>query len=261
MSKYLIAPVNGALRGGLCIDEPNTQVREDFIRITRTYRRTQIDIGCIAPPLQKISKDEVLLGLKKELQSTSESPLVEFIQRDLRRQLGLSENEPREVLVATYVCDKYLGLIYDGFSLTTAKIFIRTYDEFSQQPSCLDGIEVLTNILEAKGQRKFLERLIENTAADGKRKADYLVMFAMVLFNLSCREVARKCHTTFFERPQADYGRAYFKKYRRYSTFNRVLRDSTAFVNTANFISCIKGEPEPYSEEYLKNNLPHGTFF
>lgn len=261
MSRYLIAPVYGVLRGGLCIDEPNTQVREDFIRITCTYRKTQIDIGCIAPPLQKVTKDEVLFGLKKELHSTSESPLVDFIQRDLRRQLGLSESESRDVLVATYVYDKYLGLIYEGFSLTSAKIFIRTYDEFSQQASCLDGIEVLTNILEAKGQRKFLERLIDNTVSDEKRKADYLIMFAMVLFNISCREVARKYLTTFFERPQVDYGRAYFKKYRRYSTFNRVLRDSTAFVNTANFISCLKGEPEPYSEEYLKNNLPQGTIF
>lgn len=261
MSSYLIAPVYGALRGGLCIDEPNTQVREDFIRITRTYRKTQIDIGCIVPPLQKVTKGEVLFGLKKELQSTSESPLVEFIQRDLRRRLGLTENESRDVLVVTYVYDKYLGFTYEGFSLTSAKIFIRTYDDFSLQPSCLDGIEVLTNILEAKGQRKFLERLIENTAADGKRRADYLVMFAMVLFNLSCREAARKRHVTFFERPQSDYGRAYFKKYRRYSTFNRVLRDSTAFINTANFVSCFKGEPEPYSEEYLKNNLPQGTIF
>lgn len=261
MSNYLIAPVSGALRGGLCIDEPNTQVREDFIRITRTYRKTQIDIGCIAPPLEKVTKEEVLFGLKKELQSTSESPLVEFIQRNVRRQLGLHETDSKEVLVVTYMYDKYLGFTYEGLSLTSAKIFIRTYDEFSLQPSCLDGIEVLTNILEAKGQKRFLERLIENTASDKKRKADYLVMLAMVLFNISCREFARKYNTTFFERPQSDYGRAYFRKRRKYSTFNRVLRDSTAFVNTANFISCLKGEPQPYSEEFLKSNLPHGTIF
>ena len=259
MSSYLIAPVSGALRGGVSIDPPNTSVREDLIRITRTYRKTQIDIGCIAPPLQKVTKEDILFGLKRELQSTSESPLVEFIPRDSRRQFGLNEKESRDVLVVTYVYDKYLGFIHEGFSLTTAKILIRTYDEFSLQPSCLDGIEVLTNILEAKGQTKFLEKLIENTAIDKKGNAEYLVMLAMVLFNVSCRKVAHKCNLFFFERPQSDYGRGYFKKHGRYSTFNRVLRDSTAFVNTANFISCCKGEPEPYSEEYLKRNLPHGT--
>ncbi len=261
MSSYLIALVEGVLRGGLCIDEADTQVREDFVRFTRTYRKTQVDIGCVIPPLQHVSKEDVLHGLKHELNSTSNSPLVEFIPRTLRRQLGLSETESRDVLVATYVYDKYLGLIFERFSIATAKIVIRTYDEYSMRPECLDGIEVFTNILDVKGHRKLLGKLIDNISTDGKRKADYLIMLAMILFNVSCRKMAKKAQVTFIERPQVDYGKAYFKKNRKYSTFNRVLRDSTAFVNTSNFVSHLKGEQPLYSEEFLKSNLPHGTIF
>ncbi len=261
MSNILVTPLEGTLHGGFCVDDIKTRVHEDFIRFTWDNKKVQVDIGCVTPPVEHVPPEVILDVLKHELWATVGSPLSPFIPKEQRIRMSLNEVEPKETLVVTYVYDELLERpIFEKISITSAKVQIRTYDAYSFEPECLDQIEVLTNILNAHGMEQFLRDLIQKIPEQRKRNADYLVILAMQLFNMKCRQIAKKQHTFSIERPNPIPGRRYFGTSNESPVFNRVLRDAMAFVNASNLVNFLAKKPSIYSKQFLTEKLPLWAF-
>lgn len=256
MGNNLVAPLQGEIVGGFCVDNHDTVIHEDMIRISRQDTSTEITIACVIPPVGSVSLENTCAGLKRLINNKNSNPQRQFLSRESRLAYSLSESDSKKVLAVTYVLDYFGDLVLEEISVSSAKVTFRTYEEYDSTQDCDDGISDLIKVAKTKpGFHGFLKNdLHESLRKDSTSKV--MIRLAMMLFNSTCRNAARKVGVPFIRPPNLDYGREYFEIGSGHSIFNCTLRNLTAFINASNLESYFVGAPVVYTEKFLRECLP-----
>ncbi len=257
MSSLLIEPYEGQIFGASSIDKAGTRVHEDLLKITRRNGMTQIDVACLAAPTEYVPESEILRALTRDLYAKKDADPTLFLPQKERVAFSLNEATAQPVLVATYLLDDTYDLIFEELSLSSAVVTLKNSREFSKKEECLHAIKELLKVMRHKPSLDgYAKMWHEKKFGADWMPADYMITMALQLFNMTCRNSARRKNIFFMEKSYL--GEYYLKAFGSYAVFNRVLRDSVAFVNASNLTNYFLSLPIVYTQKFLKKNLPEG---
>lgn len=261
MDDHHLAPVEGEIIQGICVDADNTKAHEDMFRITKDSEGTlQLDIAVVVPPLKIVSLDKLQASLNDLLVNESRQPRL-FLNLETRTRHGFNSTFPRMALVATYVIDSYGERLLEEVMLSQAvgKTMI-SYTEYNDSPNASEILSYLWRVLRIKpGVASYVEEILANNRPDSDSPGYQTTFITTQLFNLACRMSAKKTGvaTPYIRRPHKIRGDNYFLLNDGLAKFNSPLRDPCALINISNLVSHCEGEIiPPFTEEFLRERIP-----